>query len=151
MGLKEPLLSDTYWLNIKGDFPFGAIIEHTNFLPAKQYGGEHLIYVVAYVQGKDDPLWKQSDRALYDIFLEGLCRINPGFSRDQVCWHRITRSLESAPIYDLGYHQRILPYRTDVHGLFTAGTFSISNYPERSINGSLVAGKMCAEAIQSQR
>lgn len=32
-GLKEKTMKNIYWLNIKGDMPFGAVIEHTNFIP----------------------------------------------------------------------------------------------------------------------
>ncbi|MFA4936491.1 MAG: FAD-dependent oxidoreductase, partial [Candidatus Methanoperedens sp.] len=40
-GLSEKIMDDVYWLNIKDDVPFGAVIEHTNFIPASDYG-EHL-------------------------------------------------------------------------------------------------------------
>ncbi|PSQ10319.1 protoporphyrinogen oxidase, partial [Halobacteriales archaeon QS_7_68_65] len=49
LSLADPLL-DTYWLNIADDAPFGALIEHTNFVPPERYGGEHLLYAVSYVQ-----------------------------------------------------------------------------------------------------
>ncbi len=52
-GMDKPLLNNTYWLNIKSDVPFGAVVEHTNFLPVADYG-EHLVYVTAYLQDADD-------------------------------------------------------------------------------------------------
>ncbi|HKJ60097.1 MAG TPA: FAD-dependent oxidoreductase, partial [Halobacteriales archaeon] len=43
-------LTGTYWLNVADDARFGALIEHTNFVPPERYGGEHLLYVASYVQ-----------------------------------------------------------------------------------------------------
>ncbi|MBU4174764.1 MAG: hypothetical protein KJ686_07670 [Actinobacteria bacterium] len=43
-GLTERVMDDVYWLNIKEDVPFGAVIEHTNFIPASDYG-ERLGYM----------------------------------------------------------------------------------------------------------
>ncbi len=45
---------DTYWLNIAHDAPFGALIEHTNFVPKERYGGDHLLYVASYVQDESE-------------------------------------------------------------------------------------------------
>ena len=50
-----------YWLNIKADVPFGAVIEHTNFMPFEDYG-EHLVYITSYFQDEKDVLWVQNRR-----------------------------------------------------------------------------------------
>ena len=40
-----------YWFNLpkKAGFPFLALVEHTNFLPAEHFGGEHIIYCGDYL------------------------------------------------------------------------------------------------------
>lgn len=45
--LKKRFLTDgTYWLNInEKNFPFVAVVEHTNFIDSKYYGGNHILYV----------------------------------------------------------------------------------------------------------
>ncbi|PJE69230.1 amine oxidase, partial [Candidatus Shapirobacteria bacterium CG10_big_fil_rev_8_21_14_0_10_38_14] len=48
--LKEKFFADgTYWLNINNaNFPFVAVVEHTNFTNPKHYANHHLLYVGGY-------------------------------------------------------------------------------------------------------
>lgn len=144
-GLSGKVMDDTYWLNIKADVPFGAVIEHTNFLPISDYG-EHLMYVTAYFQDAGSPLCRMRDGELISFYMEGLERMFLGF-RDKVKWTRLARASETAPVYETGYRNKVLPYETGIRGLYLAGMFSSANYPERSMNGSLVAGFECADII----
>ncbi|KAF5410035.1 MAG: hypothetical protein C5S47_07905 [Candidatus Methanogasteraceae archaeon] len=145
-GMDEPLMDELYWLNIKSDVPFGAVVEHTNFLPAADYG-EHLVYVTAYLQNNDDPRWNSSAQELVDLYLSGLETLFPNFRRSDVKWWRLARDIETAPVYLTGYAKNIPTYSTDINGLYLAGMFSAANYPERSMNGSILAGFECAGEI----
>ncbi len=141
-GLKEKIM-DVYWLNIKNNVAFGAVIEHTNLIPASYYG-EHLMYVTSYFQNKDSILYKLRDEELVELYLEGLEKLFKGF-REKVKWWRLRRDIYTSPVYSIGYGNTILPYRTGIKGLYLAGMFSEANYPERSMNGSIKAGFRCAE------
>ncbi|VVB97276.1 Flavin containing amine oxidoreductase [uncultured archaeon] len=145
-GLKEKVMEDVYWLNIKGDVPFGAVIEHTNFIPVSDYG-EHLMYVTSYFQDPGSVLFKSGEEDVIELYLGGLEKLFPGF-REKVKWWRLRRDMDTAPVYETGYGKKILPYKTKVKGLYLAGMFSEANYPERSMNGSIVAGFKCAEAME---
>ena len=145
-GMNRSLMKDMYWLNIKSSVPFGAVIEHTNFIPVSDYG-EHLIYVTAYFQDDTDPRWRSSEQELIDSYLGGLEELFPGFHRDDVSWWRLARDIDTAPVYMTDYLKKIPPYSTDIDGLYLAGMFSRTNYPERSMNGSILAGFGCAEEI----
>ncbi len=149
-GMDKPLLNNTYWLNIKSDVPFGAVVEHTNFLPVADYG-EHLVYVTAYLQDADDHRWRCTEQEVIDSYLSGLERLFPNFSKSNVRWWRITRHIDTAPVYLTGYARNIPPYSTDLTGLYLAGMFSDANYPERSMNGSILAGFECVDAIIEDR
>ncbi|MFZ3382757.1 MAG: NAD(P)/FAD-dependent oxidoreductase [Candidatus Methanoperedens sp.] len=146
-GLKEKVMDDIYWLNIKEDVPFGAAIEHTNFIPESDYG-ERLMYVTSYFQDKESILWKSNDEEVIELYLKGLEKLFPGF-REKVKWWRLRRDMDTAPVYEVGYGKKVLPYETKIKGLYLAGMFSDSNYPERSMNGSILAGFKCAEAISN--
>ncbi|VVB90335.1 Flavin containing amine oxidoreductase [uncultured archaeon] len=148
-GLKEKVMDDIYWLNIKEEVPFGAVIEHTNFIPEQDYG-EHLMYVTSYFQNPESVLWKKCDDDVIRLYLGGLEKLFPGF-RKNVKWWRLRRDVDTAPVYEVGYGKKLLPYRTNVKGLYLAGMFSEANYPERSMNGSIVAGLRCAEAVNNSR
>ena len=138
-------MDDIYWLNIKEDVPFGAVIEHTNFIPFSDYG-ERLIYVTSYFQDPDSILWRSNDKEILELYLSGLELLFPGF-RTKVKWGRLRRDIDTAPVYEVGYGKKVLPYKTAIKGLYLAGMFSEANYPERSINGSVKAGFKCAEVV----
>ena len=146
-GLKEKVMEDIYWLNLKEDVPFGAVIEHTNFIPEQDYG-EHLIYVTSYFQNPDSVLWKKRNDDVIELYIKGLEKLFPGI-REKMKWWRLRRDIDTAPVYEVGYGKKVLPYKTDIKGLYLAGMFSESNYPERSMNGSIVAGFRCAETVQN--
>jgi protoporphyrinogen oxidase len=144
-GLTEKIMDDIYWLNIKDDVPFGAVIEHTNFIPESDYG-ERLMYVTTYFQDLESVLWKSSDEEVIELYMKGLEKLFPGF-RKKIKWWRLRRDIDTAPVYEVGYGKKILPFETRIKGLYLAGMFSDSNYPERSMNGSILAGYKCSEAV----
>lgn len=146
-GLAGQVMDDVYWLNIKENVPFGAVIEHTNFIPPSDYG-EHLMYVTSYFQNPESVLWKSCDEKVIELYLEGLEKLFPGFG-NKVRWWRLRRDMDTAPVYEVGYGKKILPYQSKIKGLYLAGMFSDANYPERSMNGSVVAGFRCAGAIKN--
>ncbi len=144
-GLTEKVMDDIYWLNIKEDVPFGAVIEHTNFIPETDYG-EHLMYVTSYFQDQDSVLWRSKDEEVIELYMKGLEKLFPGF-RKKIKWWRLRRDIDTAPVYEVGYGKKVLPYKTNIKGLYLAGMFSEANYPERSMNGSIAAGFKCADEI----
>ncbi len=148
-GLSEKIMDDVYWLNIKDNVPFGAVIEHTNFIPKSDYG-ENLMYVTSYFQNPDSVLWKSNDDEVIELYLKGLERLFPEF-RKKVKWWRLRRDIDTAPVYETGYGKKLLPYATKIKGLYLAGMFSEANYPERSMNGSIKAGFVCSDTMLSIR
>ncbi|WP_135304148.1 NAD(P)/FAD-dependent oxidoreductase [Haloarcula amylovorans] len=146
----EESLFDTYWLNIADEAPFGALIEHTNFVPAERYGGEHLLYVARYVQSPEEDIWKQDDEAVRETWLSGIEALFPEFDRDAVNWVRTARNPRTAPVYERGYLDMVIPYDLGdevAEGVYYAGMASKAQYPERSLNGGVVAGYECAERV----
>ncbi|MFC3477252.1 NAD(P)/FAD-dependent oxidoreductase [Halobacterium litoreum] len=142
-------LTDTYWLNIADDAPFGALIEHTNFISEKRYGGEHLLYVPKYVQSRDDEVWQMSDEEVRDHWLSGIEDLFPEFDRSHVNWVETFRNPRTAPVYERGYLDMVIPYDLagEGHeGVYYAGMASRAQYPERSLNGGIVAGYEAADA-----
>ncbi|MGB9941154.1 NAD(P)/FAD-dependent oxidoreductase [Methanosarcina sp.] len=140
IGLDKGLMGDgNYWLNIKADVPFGAVIEHTNFMPFEDYG-EHLVYVTSYFQDESDILWVKKEEEVLDSYLKGLEKMFPNFKRTDVRWAKLFRRMDTAPVYEQGYLQKVLPFAPGPSGLYLAGMFSPTNYPERSMNGSVKAG-----------
>jgi protoporphyrinogen oxidase len=147
-------LTDTYWLNIADDAPFGALIEHTNFVSEERYGGEHLLYVPKYVQSADDEVWQMSDDEVAEHWLSGLEDLFPQFDRDLVNWVETFRNPRTAPVYERGYLDMVIPYHLADEvgeGVYYAGMASEAQYPERSLNGGIVAGYECADRIAGEK
>jgi len=143
-------LTDTYWLNIKDDAPFGVFIEHTNFVPADRYGGEHLYYTASYVQEYDEALWGMDNSEVESHWQDGIADLLPQFDPEMVNWVETARNPRTAPIYERGYLDMVIPYDLGdevADGLYYAGMASEAQYPERSLNGGIEAGFACADRI----
>ena len=147
--MDEPLL-ETYWLNVAHDAPFGALVEHTNFVDRERYGGDHLLYVAAYVQDSEEALWQMDDDAVRETWLAEIESMFPDFDRGSVSEFRIARNPRAAPIYERGYLDLVVPYHLEGEvgeGVYYAGMASAAQYPERSLNGGVVAGYEVADRI----
>ncbi|WP_248896847.1 NAD(P)/FAD-dependent oxidoreductase [Haloplanus halobius] len=146
-------LTDTYWLNIAHDAPFGALIEHTNFVPTERYGGDHLLYIASYVQDESEAVWQMDDEELRETWLGHVEEMFPDFARASVSEFRVARNPRAAPVYERGYLDLIVPYdlgEAVADGVYYAGMASRAQYPERSLNGGVVAGFECADRIADE-
>ncbi len=137
---REGVTDDIYWTNFT-KAPFGAMIEHTNFMSFEDYG-EHIIYLASYTT--PERIYEKSDDEIRKQYLSFLKRF--GFKEEFVKRFYVFRAKYSGPIYERGYLRKITPYKI-ADRLYYAGLTSEANYPERSMNGSLLAGKKAAEAL----
>lgn len=143
VGAEETLTENIYWTNIVDRMSFGAVIEHTNFMPYKDYG-IHLIYLASY-STPDGYLFNLSEDEIKKLFLSDLKKLS--FNTESIKWMKIFKAKYSGPIYEKGYRRKITPYRV-ADGFYIAGMTSRSNYPERSMNGSIRAGYEVAEQVK---
>lgn len=139
-------LSDIYWLNIADDeLPFTAVIEHTNFVDARTYGGKRLVYLSKYVE-PDHPYFAMNDDAIIEAYLPHLKKINPDFDRSWVTRTWVFRERAAQPITPLRYSEMIPEHRTPLANLYLANTTQI--YPEdRGTNYSVRLGNDIATMI----
>jgi protoporphyrinogen oxidase len=140
---KKPL-SPIYWLNIseKG-FPFGGIIEQTNFIDAHRYGNQHIAYLSRYVE-LDNPLIKVPSVILAKEWRSFLTKIFPSFNLDDIIDIKFFRTTTAAPICDTNFSQIVPPVRTDIKNFSLVSMAHV--YPdERSVNNSIrVAANLCS-------
>jgi protoporphyrinogen oxidase len=136
LALDRDVTDGIYWLNMKDAAPYGAVVSHTNFAPLAWYG-EHLVYLASYFTGRLPEGFERS-------MLTDFCR-RFSVSEREVHWHRLAVDPYAGPVYTTGLRNRLPPY--EEHGLFLAGMFSPPNYPERSMNGSVVAGQEVAKRV----
>ena len=136
LGMEEEYTNGIYWLNMKDPAPFGAVITHTNFVPRERYG-EHIVYLASYFSGD---LPGQAGSTMRKDF----CR-RFSIPDSAIHWERLAVEPLAGPVFSTGYRRLIPAYQEK--GLFFAGMFSASNYPERSMEGSIRAGYAVAEAL----
>jgi len=144
IGAKDSITEDIYWTNIKGDTVFGAIIEHTHFMPFEDYG-EHVIYLASY-STPDGWLYNRSEEELKKLYLKDVQKF--GLKKESINWIKIFKARYSGPLFEKGYLKKITPYKTKLEGFYVAGMTSRPNYPERSMNGSIKAGIEVAEVVK---
>jgi protoporphyrinogen oxidase len=137
LGLDSDHAQGIYWLNMKDAGPVGAVITHTNFVPYDRYG-EHIVYLASYFS-KDLPV--QAGKVMREYF----CR-KFGVPESSIHWERLAVEPMAGPVFTTGYRKLIPGYQEK--GLFWAGMFSLSSYPERSMDGSIAAGYAAADALE---
>ena len=147
LGLNRPLIPGVYWLNINDrDMPFLALVEHTNFLPAADYGGLHLVYLGNYLP-MDHPLFAQSDEEILATYLQAIRgRIRPDLEAGWIQQHWIFRAPYAQPIVTTRYVETLPPHRTPLPGVYLANMAHV--YPQdRGQNYSLRLGERMARMM----
>jgi protoporphyrinogen oxidase len=146
LALDRPLLPGIYWLNVNDPgLPFLAVVEHTNFLPASDYGGRHLVYFGNYLP-MDHPLFKASDAEVLAEFLPHVRRLNaafdPGWIRERWVW----RAPYAQPVVERGYLRELPPHETPLAGVLLANMAHV--YPQdRGQNYSIRLGERLARRV----
>lgn len=137
-----------YWLNVNDEsFPFVAVVEHTNYIHAADYGGKTILYVGSYLDPADEKL-KLSDKALFDLYLPYLCKINPAFDKNWIERRFVFRGNFAQPIVTTDYAAKIPPFKTPLENVYLATMAQV--YPQdRGMNQAVKLGKDVAEIIEA--
>jgi len=146
--LKEKFLTDdTYWLNInENNFPFVAVVEHTNFIDQKYYGGNHILYVGGYYP-QNHLYFKMAKKKIFQEFKPYLKKINPSFNFKLYTLNfELFTNKYAQPIIPPNYSKIIFPFKTPIPNLFFATMHHI--YPwDRGTNYAVKLGKEVAYEI----
>jgi protoporphyrinogen oxidase len=122
--------------------PFLALVEHTNFIGAENYGGNHILYISNYL-AQDHEYFGMDEQQLWAIFEPALKRINPLFSNDWVREKWLFKAPYAQPIIRTNYSAIKPEHRTPVRGLYLETMTQI--YPEdRGQNYSIRMGEEVA-------
>lgn len=142
-------LTDIYWLSINDpDFPFMALVEHTNFMPPSDYGGRRLVYLGNYLP-MSHPILRMSEDEVLAMYLPALKRINPGFEESWVQEHWLFRAPFAQPIVTMGYADRLPPHETPVSNLYVANMSQV--YPQdRGQNYSIAMANRLVAGLPEQ-
>ncbi|GBD95764.1 MAG TPA: FAD-dependent oxidoreductase [Nitrospirae bacterium] len=129
-------LSNIYWLNIADPgFPFGGVIEHTNFISPDKYNGSHILYLSRYFAHSDD-IASASKKEILNQMLAPLNRINPEFNESWIKNTYVFRAETAATICGLNYSTIVPDCKTPIGNMYVVNMSHI--YPdERSCNNAI--------------
>ncbi len=120
-------------------------MEHTNFLPAEHFGGEHIIYCGDYLE-TDHEYFDLSKEELVERFAPSLKRINPDFSKDWINKTWLYRTKYAQPVPLVNHSQNIPDIQTPIPGLFFASMSQV--YPwDRGTNFAVEIARRAAKLI----
>lgn len=143
LALDRPLTS-AYWINISDPgYPFMVMVEHTNYMPAEDYGGRHFIYLGNY-RPMDDPIFRRGVDELRESVVPYLQRLNAAFVSSWIQQAWSFGAPFAQPVVTTDFKAHIPPFETPIDGLFVANMFQV--YPhDRGQNYSVaVAEKLIA-------
>ncbi|MGB9707547.1 MAG: FAD-dependent oxidoreductase, partial [Microgenomates group bacterium] len=142
---KKPLLDDVYWLNIMAkDIPIMAIVEHTNFIDKRYYGGNHIIYLGWYLKN-DNKLMKMENQQLIDFVSPYLKSINKTFDVTN-CKFYVFRASFAQPIFDKEFIKYKPNFITPIKNFYIANLDMTYPY-DRGTNYAVKLGKEVAKII----
>ena len=146
LSLKKPM-TNYYWHNLpkEAGFPFLAMVEHTNFVDAKHYGGDTIIYCGDYLEA-DHEYFQLSKEELLEKFLPALSRFNPDFDRSWVKETWLWKESYAQPVPPVNHSQNIPDIRTPIDNLYFASMSQV--YPwDRGTNFAVEIGRRVAKMV----
>jgi protoporphyrinogen oxidase len=148
--LKQQLLTNgVYWLNItKEALPFLALVEHTNMVAPRHYGGDRLVYCGDYLP-TDHRYFSLPAAEVEEEWLASLTTVNPHFERSWVKQTWLFREAYAQPIAPVNHSKSIPPLQTPLKGLFFASLSQV--YPwDRGTNFAVELGHRVAREMLSE-
>ena len=144
VALKQRLMPQVYWANIpkREGLPFLALVEHTNMIDPRHYGGDHLIYIGDYLD-PDHHYFDLDAEGLLAEFTPHLSKFNLAFRPDWVTGAWVHKAKYAQPVPPVGYAATIPDVRTPLAGLYFASMSQV--YPwDRGTNYAVEMGRKVA-------
>ncbi|MBN1230443.1 MAG: NAD(P)/FAD-dependent oxidoreductase [Anaerolineales bacterium] len=152
LSLKHQLSKEGYyWFNVPKEegFPFLALVEHTNFLSTDYFGGEHIIYCGDYLP-VEHPYFDLDMDEILEIYIQGIQRINPEFSKDWINKTFIRKAKYAQPVPMVDHSKNIPDIRTPLKGLYFASMSQV--YPwDRGTNYAVEIGRRTARMMMEDQ
>jgi protoporphyrinogen oxidase len=150
LALKHQLSKEGYyWYNLpkSAGYPFLALVEHTNYVSPKNFGGDHIVYMGDYLEPGNEFFLLSKDEIL-DQFLPTLKKFNPNFERDWVRKSWLFRTTYAQPVPLVNHSQNIPTIETPLPGVYFASMSQV--YPwDRGTNFAVEIGRRAARLMQS--
>ena len=139
-----------YWYNLpkSAGYPFLALVEHTNYIPADKFGGDHIVYMGDYLEPEHE-FFRLSQQELLERFLPSLKKFNPRFEWDWVRKAWLFRTAYAQPVPLVNHSQNIPAIETPVEGVYFASMSQV--YPwDRGTNFAVEIGRRAARLMMQE-
>jgi len=148
LALKHQLSEEGYyWYNLpkSAGYPFLALVEHTNYVGAEHFGGDHIVYMGDYLEPEHE-FFRLSQEELLERFLPALKKFNPRFERDWLKKSWLFRTAYAQPVPLVNHSQNIPDIKTPVEGVYFASLSQV--YPwDRGTNFAVEIGRRAARMM----
>lgn len=147
---KRKILKNTYWLNITDPgFPFIGVIQHTNMVDSRHYGGMELAWVANYLP-PDHQFLKLTPDQLFRVYAPRLRQINPRFDwKNGIAGIRLFAAPFAQPVFPVGYSAVRPDFATPIPNVFLANMDMV--YPwDRGTNYAIEMGWEVADLVHKQ-
>jgi len=144
LALERRLLTGgEYWLNIaKGTLPFLALVEHTNMIPARHYGGDRLVYCGDYLP-PEHRYFSMDQDAVKNEWIAALPQANAAFDPSWIRESWLFRERYAQPIVPVDHGRNVPALRTPLPGVYWASLSHV--YPwDRGTNFAVELGRRVA-------
>jgi len=149
LALKRPLSKEGYyWFNVPKDegYPFLALVEHTNFVPKENFGGDTIVYAGDYLELGHE-YFTMSDDELLERFIPAFQKFNPEFSREWVKKIWVSKTNYAQPVPLVNHSKNIPEIQTPIKGLYFASMSQV--YPwDRGTNFAVEIGRKAAKMMK---
>ncbi len=139
--LKRPLADFYLTYLVEDNMPFTAVVEMTSMVDPVELDGFHLVYLPLYLS-PSDPRFSMAEHEIQEMFVEGLKKIHPHFSSEDMRAFRLSRVAEVFPLPLLNSGEQDIPLFSSVEGLCFMNSAQIHN-------GTLNANETIALAEKS--
>jgi protoporphyrinogen oxidase len=136
-----------YWYNLpkSAGYPFLALVEHTNYVPADKFGGDHIVYVGDYLEPEHE-FFKLSQEQILERFLPALKKFNPKFEPDWLRKAWLFRTAYAQPVPLVNHSKNIPAIQTPIEGIYFASMSQV--YPwDRGTNFAVEIGRRAARLM----
>jgi protoporphyrinogen oxidase len=130
---------------IDRDLPFSAVVVTSALAGTFAYGGNALVYLPRYA-APDDPDFDETDTALAARYVDGLLRMAPHLTRDDIVDVRVARARHVFALPVLGAARQRPPMQTSHPGLFIVNSAQIAD-ATLNIEETLALAERGLEAI----
>lgn len=148
LSLKNKLSPEGYyWYTLpkSAGYPFLALVEHTNFVSAEEFNGEHIVYVGDYLETDHVNFERSKEEILQDV-LPVLSKFNPDFKPEWVNKSWLFRTKYAQPVPLVNHSKNIPATRTPIKGLYFASMSQV--YPwDRGTNFAVQIGRSTARQM----